>query len=217
LIDRRLSKEINSIISSFNTATKIDDLDKTLKNCPTLNMLNAKYIIFNPGQPPLVNSCANGNAWFVNSYRFVNSPDEEIEALETLYPKTEAVFDKIFESNIQSLRIIPDENARLEMTAYYPDKVIYQSSSSQEGLAVFSEVYYKKGWKAFIDGKQTPISRADWILRAITVPAGDHQIEFIFDPDNVRFCGAVSTVFSGLLLLLIIISLVKMAWKEEKK
>ncbi|MDR0682756.1 MAG: hypothetical protein LBG15_13060 [Dysgonamonadaceae bacterium] len=217
LIDRRLSKEINSIIASFGTATAIEDLNKTLENCPSLNMLNAKYIIFNPEQPPLVNPYVNGNAWFVNSYRFVNSPDEEIEALETLQPKTEAVFDKIFESNIQSLRIIPDEKARLEMTAYYPNKVIYQSSSSQEGLAVFSEVYYKNGWKAFIDGKQTPISRADWILRAITIPAGDHQIEFIFDPDDVRLCGVVSTIFSGLLLLLIIVSLAGMVWKKENK
>jgi hypothetical protein len=217
LIDRRLSKEINSIISSFNTATNTDDLNKALENCPTLNMLNTKYVIFNPGQPPLVNFYANGNAWFVNSYRFVNSPDEEIEALETLHPKTEAVFDKIFENNIKPLKITPDENARLEMTAYYPNKVIYQSSSSQEGLAVFSEVYYKNGWKAFIDGKQTPISRADWILRAITIPAGNHHIEFIFDPDDVRFCGMVSTIFSGLLLLLIIIPPVETAWKKRKK
>jgi hypothetical protein len=214
LIDRRLSKEINAIISSFQTATTIDDLNSTLENCPSLNMLNAKYIIFSPEQPPLVNAYANGNAWFVNSFRFVNSPDEEIEALETLHPATEAVFDKTFESNIQSLKIIPDPNARLEMTDYYPNKVIYRSSSSQEGLAVFSEIYYKNGWKAFIDGKQTPISRADWILRAITIPAGDHHIEFIFDPDDVRLCGTVSTVFSGLLLLLVIVSVIRTIRKK---
>jgi uncharacterized membrane protein YfhO len=100
------------------------------------------------------------------------------------------------------------------MTDYYPDKVIYQSSSSQEGLAVFSEIYYKNGWKAFIDGKQTPVSRADWILRAITIPAGDHRIEFVFDPDDVRLCGTISTLFSGLLLLLVIVSIARIARKK---
>jgi hypothetical protein len=78
LIDRRLSKELNAIISSFRTVTTMDELNKTLENALSLNMLNAKYIIFDPEQPPLVNSYANGNAWFVDSYRFVNSPDEEI-------------------------------------------------------------------------------------------------------------------------------------------
>ncbi|GHS99691.1 membrane protein [Bacteroidia bacterium] len=205
LIDRRLTKEIQS----FSTATSIDDLKNRFENCPTLNMLNTKYIIYHPEQPPLVNSYADGNAWFVNSYRFVNTPDEEIGALETLHPKTEAVLDKEFESNLAGLKIVPDSTASIEMTAYYPNKVEYQSSSSQAGLAVFSEVYYKNGWKAFIDGERIAISRADWILRAIPIPAGKHHIEFVFDPDDVRVCGTITTIFSGLLVLLLLIAIVK--------
>ncbi|MDR2843638.1 MAG: YfhO family protein, partial [Candidatus Symbiothrix sp.] len=205
LIDRRLTKEIQSIINVLQTATTVDDLHPVLANCPTLNMLNDKYIIYNPEQPPLVNPYINGNAWFVHSYRFVDTPDEEMAALETLNPKTEAVFDKTFESELQGLQLVPDSSASIEMTAYYPNRVEYNSSSAQTGLAVFSEVYYKNGWKAFIDGQPVAISRADWILRAIPIPAGKHRIEFVFDPDDVRICGTITTIFSGLLVLLLVI------------
>ncbi|MDR1526981.1 MAG: YfhO family protein [Dysgonamonadaceae bacterium] len=208
LIDRRLTKEIQSIIAVFQTATTLEDLAHVCENCPTLNMLNAKYIVYHPEQPPLVNPYINGNAWFVQSYRFTDTPDDEMAALETLDPKTEAVLDKQFENPLAGLQIIPDSTASIEMTAYYPDKVEYQSSAAQTGLAVFSEIYYKNGWKAFIDGKQVPISRADWLLRALVIPAGEHHIEFVFDPDDVQMAGTVTTVFSGLLLLLIIGSIV---------
>jgi hypothetical protein len=206
LIDRRLSKEIQAVIASFQTAGSLEELTGAFENCPTLNMLNTKYIIYNPEQPPLINPYVNGNAWFVDSYRFVDTPDEEMAVLETLNPKTEAVFDKQFENDLAGLQLIPDSTATIEMTAYYPNRVEYQSSAAQTGLAVFSEVYYKNGWKAFVDGERVPVSRADWILRAITVPAGNHHIEFVFDPDDVRFCGTITTIFSGLLMLLIIIS-----------
>jgi hypothetical protein len=217
LIDRRLTKEINVLISAFQTATRIEDLDSVFTACPTLNMLNAKYIIYHPEQPPIVNAYAGGNAWFVHSYRFVDTPDQEMEALESLHPSTEAVFDSAFESNLQGLTLSPDSTASIEMTAYYPNKVEYRSTSSQNGLAVFSEVYYPNGWKAFIDGERVPISRADWILRAITIPAGEHQIRFIFDPDDVRTCGTITTIFSGLLVLLLIVAVIAGLTHNSKK
>ncbi|GHV11691.1 hypothetical protein FACS1894162_7300 [Bacteroidia bacterium] len=217
LIDRRLTKEINQIISAFQTATSFEDLNVVLANCPTLNMLNTKYIIYHPEQPPLVNPYIDGNAWFVDSCKFTNTPDEEMAALETLNPKTEAVFDKSFATvipaqagNVMSsvVETPHPQTATIEMTAYYPNRVEYTSSSSQTGLAVFSEVYYKNGWKAFVDGERVAISRADWILRAITIPAGKHHIEFVFDPDDVRTAGTVTTIFSGLLVLLLIVSII---------
>jgi hypothetical protein len=208
LIDRRLIEEIQSIIGAFQTATVMEDFDAAFADCPSLNMLNAKYIIYHPEQPPLVNPFINGNAWFVQSYRFVDTPDDEMAALETLDPKTEAVFDRMFNDGLPDLKIIPDSTAWIEMTAYYPNKVEYQSSSAQAGLVVFSEVYYKNGWKAFIDGAPAPIYRANWILRSLVVPAGNHHIEFVFDPDDVRIAGTITTVFSGLLLLLLIVSIV---------
>jgi hypothetical protein len=217
LIDRRLTKEIQSLIANLQTATTTAAFIPVYENCPTLNMLNAKYIVYHPEQAPLVNPHINGNAWFVQSYRFTDTPDDEMAALETLNPKTEAVLDRQFENTLAGLQLIPDSTASIEMTAYYPDKVEYRSSSAQTGLAVFSEIYYKNGWKAFIDGEPTPISRADWLLRALVIPAGEHRIEFVFDPDDVQLAGTVTTVFSGLLLLLVIGSIVYAVGKSLKR
>ncbi|MDR0427454.1 MAG: hypothetical protein LBH12_02500 [Dysgonamonadaceae bacterium] len=217
LIDRRLTKEINSITDVFGQASANTDFYEVFEKSPSLNMLNAKYFIYNPDAAPLINPYACGNAWFVNSYRFTDTPDEEMAALETLDPQTEAVLDKQFEANLANLKIIPDESASIEITAYSPNKVEYRSFSDQTGLAVFSEIYYKNGWKAFIDGEQVPISRADWILRAIVIPAGEHQVEFVFDPDNVRTFSTITTVFSGLLILLIIGSIVAFLRKQPGK
>jgi hypothetical protein len=209
LIDRRLTKEIQALAMGFRgeNAT-LDDLYAIASRCPTLNMLNAKYLIYDPEQAPLVNPYACGNAWFVGSCRFTDTPDEEMAALETLNPKTEAALDRQFEPLLSpGLQLAPDSAAFVEMTAYFPNRVEYQSSSSQAGLAVFSEIYYKKGWKAFIDGRPAPACRADWVLRALEIPAGRHRIEWVFDPDEVRVAGTVTTVFSGLLLLLVIAAL----------
>jgi hypothetical protein len=204
LIDRRLTPEIQAIIDAFSTADSPDDPSHVFSNCPTLNMLNAKYIIYSPDQPPLINPQADGNAWFVRSYRFVASPDEEIAALDTLNPKTEAVFDESFKNWLEGMTIVPDPEASIEMTAYYPNRVEYQTLSTHPGLAVFSEIYYKNGWKAFIDGQAVPIGRADWILRALVIPDGKHTVQFVFEPDDVRRAGNVTTVFSSLLMLLVV-------------
>jgi hypothetical protein len=235
LIDRRLMQEENAIITGLQTATQPGDMDTIFANCPTLNMLNAKYIIYSTEQPPLVNTSANGNAWFVQSYRVVNTPDEEMAALQTLDPKTEAVLSEQLPvtsyqlpvtnyqlpmSNYQlpitneqlpitDYRVVVDSAASIVMTAYFPDRVEYVSTSAQTGLAIFSEVYYKNGWKAFIDGERVPISRADWILRALVIPAGEHKIEMVFDPDDMRLAGTITTIFSGLLMLLVIFSVLK--------
>jgi len=217
LIEHRLTKEIQSIIASFPTATSLDDLVDVCVDCPTLNMLNAKYILFNPEYPPLINPHANGNAWFVQSYFFVDTPDEEMAALHTLDPRIEAVFDRRFENYLSGLDIIPDPTVSIQMTAYYPNRVEYRSSSTQTGLVVFSEIYYRKGWKAFINGEPAPIHRANWILRALVVPAGDHHIKFVFDPDDIRVSGTITAVFSGLLLLLVITTLAFIAIRGAVK
>ncbi|MDH8702287.1 hypothetical protein M2138_001647 [Dysgonomonadaceae bacterium PH5-43] len=207
LIDRQLIPEVKSVISSLSTATSYEDLSNALANCSSLNMLNAKYVIYNTNQAPIYNPNAYGNAWFVNSYRFVDTPDEEMQALNSINTKSEAVLDIQFKDNIKGLDIVPDENATIELTAYYPNKLEYISRSSKDGLAVFSEIYYKNGWKAYIDGEQVPISRADWTLRAIVIPAGEHKIFFEFSPDNINMFGRVSSVFSILLVILMFVGL----------
>ena len=217
LIDRRIQREIGSVFSTLNTATTLDDFNTTFANSPTLNMLNTKYMIYNPGQPPLYNSEAYGNAWFVDSYRFVNTPDEEMASLETLNPLVEAVLDQKFAENLKGLQITPDSTASIVMTFYAPNILEYTSSTQHEGLAILSEVYYPYGWKAYIDGKRVPISRANWILRAIVVPAGEHQIKMVFDPDEVKICGTVTTVASALIMLLMIGGTVFYSWRRIKQ
>jgi uncharacterized membrane protein YfhO len=180
-------------------------------------MLNTKYVIYNTGQPPIVNPYAYGNAWFVNSYRFVNTPDEEMAALETLDPHSEAVLDRKFAENLKGLQILPDSTASIVMTSYAPDILEYKSTSRKEGLAILSEVYYPYGWKAYIDGQRVPISRADWILRAVVIPSGEHRIKLVFDPDEVKACGTVTTIMSGLLVLLGIVGIVFYVYRKLKQ
>ncbi len=217
LIDRRLTKEMGSIISTFGTARTLDDFSLVLANSSTLNMLNTKYIIFDPNQPPIPNLSAYGNAWFVNSYRFVNTPDEEMASLETLNPRTEAVLDKKFTENLKNLQIKTDSAATIVMTSYAPDILEYKSNSQYEGLAILSEIYYPHGWKAYIDGQQVPISRADWMLRAIVIPAGEHQIKLVFAPDAVRACCTVTTVASALIMLLVLGGIVFYFYRRSKQ
>ncbi|MDR1370738.1 MAG: hypothetical protein LBJ72_11540 [Dysgonamonadaceae bacterium] len=217
LIDRRITKEIGSIYSAFSTVKTLDDFDPVLSDCPTLNMLNTKYVIFDNNQPPIVNPNVYGNAWFVDSYRFVNTPDEEMTALENLNPRTEAVLDQKFAENLKGLQIIPDSLASIVMTSYAPDILEYKSSSQQDGLAILSEVYYPYGWKAYIDGQRVPISRADWVLRAVVVPAGEHQVKLVFDPDGVKACGVVTTTASALIMLMLIGGVVFYLWRKSKQ
>lgn len=214
LIDYRLQNEIIQIIQSFNTQDQ-DSIIGSFKNLTALNMLNAKYIIYNPGQAPLVNPYCLGNAWFVQDYSFVNTADEEIAALNTLNPAKTAVIDKKFDADLQGLSIVPDSTASISMTLYKPDRVVYKAKTQAEQLAVFSEVYYAKGWEAYIDGQLVPHVRANWTLRALRIPAGEHEIEFKFIPHDYYATRNVSTASSIVLMLLIVGSIVMMIRQQN--
>ncbi len=175
-------------------------------NMAVLNMLNTKYFI-QPGQNgpiALPNPDALGNVWFVDSIKLVNNPDEEIQALYNFNPKTTAIVDKKFESLLADFK--PDNSGagNIELVEYAPNMLKYHSISNQPKLAVFSEIYYPKGWKASIDGKPAPHFRANYVLRAMIVPAGEHRIEFTFDPPMWRV-GKSIDLTSSLLLILIFV------------
>jgi hypothetical protein len=176
-------------------------------NVEILNMLNVKYVIQldkEGKEYPIINPDANGNAWFVNDIEFVKNSDEEMKALDKVNSKNVAVINVNEFSEIKNKAFVKDSSATITLDDYQPNKLKYTSNNSNEGLAVFSEMYYEKGWKALIDGKETSIMRADYALRAIVVPAGKHTIEFKFEPQVVK-TGSTITLVSciGMLFLLV--------------
>lgn len=203
LIDYRLQPEINRIIKSFDSQN-IDSITNTFKANTALNMLNAKYIIFHPEQPPLQNPYAMGNAWFVEDYTFVDNADKEIESINTIDPLKTAILNKKFEADLSGFKIVTDSTAHIELTEYKPNLLKYKSSAKTEQLAVMSEIYYQNGWEAYVDGKETAVYCADWTLRAIRVPAGEHEIEFKFVPHKYNTARTVASISTAALLLLLI-------------
>jgi hypothetical protein len=200
------------------------------KHFDVLNMLNAKYIIM-PGKtadsPELLrNPNALGNAWFVDEIKWVDNADEEIAALVDINPAKTAVIDKRFETDelknfeYKVTGSASDSagvnNSSIKLTKYQPNKLIYESIADTEKLAVFSEIYYPKGWHVAIDGQEVEIVRANYILRAMLIPAGKHTIEFRFDPESYRITENIA--WSGYILLLgfVLLSIV-MAIKQSKK
>ncbi len=203
LIDYRLQGEINSIIKSFDTQN-VDSIVGSFQKNTALNMLNTKYIVFHPEQAPLQNPYAMGNAWFVNNYTFVDNADKEIAALSTTDVKTTAIVVKKFEDKLSGFSITPDSTATIELTEYKPNMLKYKSSAQSEQLAVLSEIYYANGWEAYIDGKPAIHFCADWTLRAMRIPAGQHEIVFKFEPHEYDTVRTIASASSGLLVLLII-------------
>lgn len=202
LIDHRISKEIQSIVQSFQNANEMEDILSAFRQTPTINMLNGKYIIYDPGQAPILNPEANGNAWFVQEILPVNNANEELDALDTIDPLKIAVVDKKFAGTIGNRQsFAPDSTAAIELLQYQPAYLKYRSQTNAEQLAVFSEVYYANGWKAFIDGKPAEHFRADWILRAMNIPAGEHIIEFRFEPDTYSTLANMGSIASLLMIV----------------
>ena len=174
-------------------------------NMNVLNMLNTRYVITQQGVQ--YNPEAFGNAWFVQDIDWVNNPNEEIAAIGNIDLLQKAVIDTCWRTKV-SEGLAMTQPASIRLTNYAnPGNLFYESESSEDGLAVFSEVYYKT-WKAFIDGKEVPVLRANYILRAIEVPAGKHIIEFRCEDDLLLDTQIVSTIASCLVVLVIILLLV---------
>lgn len=156
---------------------------------PVIGMLNAKYIIVpnDNGEPvPQINPYALGNAWFVDNLRVVDNANQESDALNSLDLSHEAVLDMEFSEFLPDYQPAIPEDASVVLNKYTPKELDYTCSSSQPGTIVFSEIYYPYGWKATIDGSPVDHYRVNYMLRALNVPAGQHNIHFIFDPDSVR-------------------------------
>jgi len=206
LIDHRLMKEIEIIIQSFQKEQlTLEDIQQAFVSTPSLNMLNTHYIIYDPKQPPIANPQAFGNAWFVPEVKIVENADAEIASLDIIDPLQTAVVDKRFAEYLKDFTPSqPDSTASIILNSYRPNHLIYASKTNSEQLAVFSEIYYQPGWNATIDGQSAPHFRADWTLRAMLVPAGEHKIEFDFRPEGYVKAAYVSTFSSFMVLILLI-------------
>ncbi|MHC1706153.1 MAG: YfhO family protein [Bacteroidales bacterium] len=179
-------------------------------NISVLNMLNTKYFIVKQedGQPAVQpNMGALGNAWFVKAYKLVANADSEIVAMNKFNPADTAIIDKIFESQLKEYAPGRDSSASIILTEYLPNHLTYEVQSSRRELAVFSEIYYDKGWNAYIDGKVAPYFRTNFILRGMIIPEGKHKIEFKFEPESY-YTGEKIALASSVLLIILVMGLI---------
>ncbi len=201
-------------------------------NSQVLNMLNTKYIIYNAGQDhPVVsaNPDACGNAWFVNDVKWAKSADDEILSMNAsklgdttkvtneFKPLQTAVMRNTFEKDVQGYTFGKDSAAKIQLSKYGLNDLSFTSSNSQNGLAVFSDIYYPYGWHAYVDGKETPIMKADYVLRAIKIPAGNHKIDFKFHPDSFYKGDRIALICCILLIVLLGWSFVQLFRQNSPK
>ncbi len=216
LIEKQIAANIQQIAMVFNTRPTPEAIDSVLMRQNVLNMLNTRYIIYDKEAPPLVNSGELGNAWFVNSYRLVNDASEEMNALTDFNPGREAVIDKRFEEALTGFAPSVDSAGQIVLTEYRANYLKYDATCSSEQLAVFSEIYYDKGWQAYIDGNPADHIRADYVLRAMRIPAGEHTIEYKFHPRSYFISEKISLA-SSILFLLLIAGTIWVEWKKSRK
>lgn len=204
LIEMKLAPEIDLLKRELAKASSTEEAEEVFKTVPGLNMLNMRYLILDPNHAPLKNPYADGNAWFVSKVQIVNDANEEMVALQTSNPRKVALVDKRFEDLLSQKEWQLDSMATVKLISYKPDRLEYEYKSSQPGVVLFSEVYYPHGWKALIDGKPADHFRANWILRGMEVPAGEHKVSFYFHPDVYLTGRWVGTICSGLLVFVLI-------------
>ncbi|MBS1523479.1 MAG: YfhO family protein [Bacteroidetes bacterium] len=193
-------------------------------NHDIVDMFNVKYIITQDPKTGNLNMVRNetacGHAWFVKDIEYAKNADDEMKAITAFSPKDKAIVDQSFKTQIEQAKPQVPINASITLTKYSPDDMTYKSSSSTNSVAVFSEVYYNKGWKMYIDGKESPYFRADYILRAAVIPVGNHTVEFIFHPASYYTGEKISLAGSILLVLALggaIYTGVKRKPEDEKK
>ncbi len=200
MLDRHILPEAQKLVGSLQQAQSLSDLEGVMKELKVFNMMNTKYIIANE-TTPIPNSQAMGNAWFVENFQFVNTPNEEIGGIRNIDPKQTAIVHQQFSDYLNGLNI--QRNGSITLSEYRPNHLTYNANTTSEQLAVFSEVWYDpaKGWQAYLDGSPVDHIRVNYILRAMKIPAGQHTIEFKFEPKSYRIGEMLSLICSLLIVL----------------
>ena len=212
IITQYLAGDLNRL-RSVKTA---EEMEQTLSQLKVLNMLNTKYIIYNPNSQPYLNDFAYGNAWTVDDIQWVDTPNEEIDAISTTELTRTAILNKEFKDQIGSYTPTSTE-ADIVLTDYKPNQVTYSFNAAEDKLVVFSEIWTSKGWTMHIDGQEHPILRANYILRAAKVPAGQHEIVMRYEPSIWKVGNVISLVSSLAIILFAVGAAVITATKKKKE
>lgn len=205
MIDHHISPEIEAAYNEIAQASGVmEEVDGSKFN--VLNMLNTKYFVLPAGRNgeaiPIQNPYAYGNAWFVKNVSYVANANEEIETLYDINPRETAVVDKRFEETLKGVTTnVTDSLASITLTSYSPNHLVYETTNENDGIAIFSEIYYPDGWQVTIDGQPATLARANYILRALHLPAGKHVVEMKFDPQSLHLTEGIA--YGALVLLLI--------------
>jgi hypothetical protein len=216
LIEVHISTQIQEISRSFATAISENDVQETMKNQGVLNMLNMKYLIYHADAPPIRNRYNFGNAWFVSTVFPVASANEEMMALSQVNLANTLVID----TTANMLPVVnpgsADSLAHIALSNYSPNELTYKFSSTSSQLVVFSEIFYDKGWNAYIDGEKTPHFRANYLLRAMSLKPGTYEIVFRFEPKSYEI-GNILSLISSILLTLAFLGIIFAGSKKNKK
>lgn len=215
MINMHIEKEIGRMFATFGRATSPAIINNTMDSLGVLNMLNMKYLIYNKEAAPIINPHANGNAWFINNIRIAGNANEEMKLVGEINTKNEIVVDKEYASQLPT-KLETDTTARISLTKYAPNDLVYNFSSKTDQVAVFSEIYYEKGWNAYINGKKVPYVRANYLLRAMPLKAGNYEIEYKFEPTAYSLGNTIALI-SSLLLILSLLGYIFLLWNKNRK
>lgn len=220
MIDVHITKEMAQFGQDIAQCRTVEEAQDSMGEYPVLNMLNTKYFILGADNMPVINNSAYGNSWFVSQIVEATTLNQEIETLGSGVDLTNtAVVHSQFIS--QTVGVSTDSLSTEEiivLTHYSPNKLTYQYNALAPRLAIFSEIYYPAGWKAYIDGEPASILKANYILRALNVPAGSHTVEFEFDPESFSKGALYSSVASGILIALLLLwALAAILEKSDRK
>jgi uncharacterized membrane protein YfhO len=203
LITRCIHPEMQQVIQTIQSKPSDSAFRASLNQLSVINMLNTGWFIITKEQQPVRNVAALGNGWFVNNVQTVGSPDEEMAAIQapSFNPANTAVVGQEFASAASGIQ--GGGNGSISLTSYHPNKLVYKSNNSQQGLAVFSEIWYRgnQDWKAYIDGEYVDHLRVNYALRGLVLPAGEHEIVFEIKPETYYSTETISMITSIILLL----------------
>ncbi|MCX6226105.1 MAG: YfhO family protein [Bacteroidia bacterium] len=219
LIDKYLAPNTVAMGTVFQDKPTLEKIDAAVAGMKVLNLLNTKYIIVNPNGQPFLNSHTYGDVWFVDRVKWVENANEELDALGTASLTDEAVVDKRFKQQLSTLPAQLPPNTKTDVISLIeckPNYLKYDTKATDNRLAVFSQIYYRYGWQAFIDGKKAEYIRADYAMRAMVIPGGQHTVEFRFEPKTLK-TGRMISLIGSLLVLLLIIGTVVVELRSKKE